>query len=140
MDEFRCELNDCEESEAIKYIRDELDNYNNQFAEMYIHRKLNIIITKQDEIVGGLLGGTYWRWLYIDRFWICEKYRKTGLGSRILKMAEEEAVKRGCRFAHLDTHDFQAVGFYQKNGYEIVSSLPDLPDGYNRYLMKKKLI
>ena len=140
MSDYDFLLNDDESSPDIAFIRKELDNYNNRFAEPYHHRKLNVIIKKDNETIGGLVGGTYWGWLYIDRFWINDKYRKAGLGSRILKMAEEEARQRGCRYAHLDTHDFQAVGFYKKNGYEIVSRLENLPEGFNRYLMKKALL
>ena len=54
-------------------------------------------------------------------------------------MAEKEAKKRGCNNAHLDTHDFQAMNFYQKNNYEICGQLDDLPKGYNKYLLKKIL-
>ena len=76
----------------------------------------------------------------IDAFWINEKDRGKGLGSKILKQAEDEAVRRGCKFAHLDSHDFQAIEFYKKNGYEIVGELQELPENHNRYLLKKQLI
>jgi len=140
MNELDFILDDDENSENIAVIEKELDKYNSKYAEPYIHRKLNIVLKKNDKIIGGLTGGTYWGWLYIDRFWINENFRKSGFGSKILKMAEQEAVKRGCRNAHLDTHDFQVVEFYEKNGYTIVSKLEDLPKGYNKYLMKKRLM
>jgi len=130
-------INDDESSTDITFIEKELDKYNDQFAEPYKHRKLNIVLKDGDEIIAGLLGGTYWGWLYIDRFWIKEEYRKSGLGTKILHIAEEEAIKRGCQNVHLDTHDFQAVDFYKKNGYVVVSKLEDLPKGFNKYLMKK---
>lgn len=133
-------INDDENSKDITFIQNELDKYNNQFAEPYSHRKLNVIIKDNDEIIGGLLGGTYWGWLYVDRFWINEKYRRSGLGTKILKTAEEEAIQRGCQNVHLDTHDFQAVDFYKKNGYVVVSKLENLPKGFNKYLMRKSLI
>jgi hypothetical protein len=47
--------------------------------------------------------------------------------------------QRGCKYSHLDTHDFQTVDFSKKNGYEIVSELKDLPKGHNKFLMKKCL-
>ena len=79
------------------------------------------------EIKGGIVGGTYWDWLYIDSFWIDETLRRQGYGKQLIEMAEEEAKKRGCKNAHLDTHDFQSIDFYKKNGYEICGLLDDLP-------------
>ena len=115
MKEYKFLINDEENSESIAFIEKELDRYNNEFAEPYFHKKLNVLMKNEDEIIGGLIGGTYWGWLYIDRFWIRKDFRKLGFGSKLLKMAEKEAMDRGCKNAHLDTHDFQAVEFYRKN-------------------------
>jgi len=134
------QINVDDSSEDISIIEEGLDRYNNQFAESYVHKRLNVILKDKGVTVGGLLGGSYWGWFYIDRFWIREEYRKSGLGCKMLKMAEEEAISRGCLFAHLDTHDFQALDFYKKNGYEVICFLEDLPKGFNRYLMKKALV
>ncbi|MDA3850066.1 MAG: GNAT family N-acetyltransferase, partial [Spirochaetaceae bacterium] len=136
---YNFEINDEENSESITFIERELDKYNNEFAQPYFHEKLNVLMKDEEKIIGGLIGGTYWGWLYIDRFWVNKDFRKLGFGSKLLKMAENEAINRGCTNAHLDTHDFQAVEFYKKNGYEIVSKLENLPKGFNKYLMKKTL-
>ena len=53
--------------------------------------------------IAGILGGTYWGWMYIDILWVDEKYRKQGLGSKLLEAAESEAKKRGCHSVHVDT-------------------------------------
>ena len=140
MNDFSCILEEDININDIDFIKKELNKYNENFTEPDNHKILNVIIKdNNNNILGGLLGGTYWGWLYIDRLWIDEKYRKNGLGTKILEIAEKEAKKRGCKFAHLDTHDFQAVDFYIKKGYEIISRLNDLPKGYNKYLMKKIL-
>ena len=41
-----------------------------------------------DDVVG-LLGGTFWGWLYINLFWRAEPIRHQGVGGRILQMAEQ---------------------------------------------------
>ena len=66
--------------------------------------------------------------------------RGQGLGSKLMLQAENEAALRGCHSAWLDTHKFQARGFYEKLGYEIFGELSDYPTGYSRYFMKKALI
>jgi ribosomal protein S18 acetylase RimI-like enzyme len=55
-----------------------------------------------------------------------DPWRRHLIGRRLLRKAEEEAVTRGCLDVYLDTFDFQARGFYEKEGYEILG----VPDGY----------
>ncbi|GET35341.1 putative N-acetylmannosamine-6-phosphate epimerase superfamily protein [Microseira wollei NIES-4236] len=47
--------------------------------------------------------------------------------------AESEAKKRGCHHCYLDKFSFQALGFYQKLGYQIFGILQDFPPGHQRY-------
>jgi ribosomal protein S18 acetylase RimI-like enzyme len=127
-----------DESEA-QYIRDQLKEFNNSVVGDDNHKQIYIIAKKDDQIIGGIIGGTYWGWLYIDRFWVQENYRNRGLGKRLLEKMENEGRKRNCRYVHLDTHDFQAVGFYKKQGYDIKCEIDDLPKGHKKYLMIKQL-
>ena len=124
----------------IEFIRNNLKRHNEKFTVPDNHKELAVFLKDEaGKIKGGITGGTYWDWLYIDSLWIEESMRLKGYGKKLLEVAEKEAKKRGCNNAHLDTHDFQVVNFYQKNGYEICGQLDDLPVGYNRYLLKKKL-
>ena len=93
----------------------------------------------KDEVVGGVIGATYWDWLYIDLMWIREDLRGQGYGKRLLELAEDEARKRGAKNAYLDTFSFQAPGFYQKHGYRIFGELADFPAGHKRYYLTKQL-
>ncbi|MBE3093890.1 MAG: GNAT family N-acetyltransferase, partial [Actinobacteria bacterium] len=118
----------------IQYIKDELKLFNDRIVGDDNHKQINIIVKNdRDEIIGGLIGGTYWEWLHIDRFWVHENYRSQGIGKSVLKLAEDEAKNRGCNNVHLDTHDFQAVNFYKKQGYIIRCELNNLPNGHTKY-------
>jgi len=90
-------------------------------------------------MVGGITGSAHHRWFSIDLFWVREDVRGLGHGSRLLKTAEQEAIRHGCLRAHLDTHSFQAPGFYLKHGYEVFGELPDFPHGQSRLFMTKRL-
>ena len=46
---------------------------------------------------------------------------------------------QGCHGAFLTTFSFQAPGFYEKFGYEVVSDVPDYPKGYTYHVLKKTL-
>jgi predicted GNAT family N-acyltransferase len=48
-----------------------------------------------------------------------EDFRKSGLGSKLLKMLEEIAAGKKMKTIMLDSRD-HAVGFYEKNGYKII--------------------
>lgn len=122
-------------------VREGLNQYNRAHADSGELTELAIILRdKNGKVIGGLLGGTYWRYLNVDVLWVEEGFRRKGAGSKLLGAAEQEAVRRRCRYAHLNTHDFQAVDFYRRHGYAIVGQLDDLPPGHTRYLMRKSLV
>ena len=124
----------------IKYIREELNQFNNERVGEDGHTPLNIVeYDTNGNIIGGILGGTYWGWMYVDILWVHESHRYKGIGSKLLCEAEKEAVRRGCHHVHLDTMSWQAPEFYQKHGYEVIGILPDVPNGNQKYLLMKAL-
>jgi len=124
---------------AAQDIRERLYEYNRQFAGDDMHTPLRLAATEGGKVIGGLLGGTYWQYLYIEILIIDDQYRGKGIGSKLLSEAEKIARERGCRNACLDTHDFQGVDFYKRNGYKIVGELPDLPPGHKKFTLHKPL-
>lgn len=93
----------------------------------------------QGEVTGGLWTRTAWGWMYVELLFLPEDRRGSGLGSRLMRRAEDEAIRRGCRHAWLDTFSFQARGFYEKLGYRVFGTLDDYPAGHSRFFMSKSL-
>ena len=56
-----------------------------------------VLRSPEDEVVGGIIGATYWGWFYIKLMWIKEELRGQGYGHRLLTLAEEEARRRGAK-------------------------------------------
>jgi GNAT superfamily N-acetyltransferase len=103
---------------------------------------VGLLITLRDaesKLVGGVAGKIYYQWLFIEWFWVAEQIRGQGQGRVLLASAEDEACRRGCQQAWLDTFSFQARGFYEKNGYVLFGELPDYPPGHQRYFLRKSL-
>ena len=126
--------------QEIEYVRDALTRFNNEHVGEDGHTPLYFTEYDSDgNVIGGILGGTYWGWMYIDILWVHEEHRKQGIGSRLLAAAEKEAVLRGCHHVHVDTMSWQAPAFYQKHGYEVIGILPDIPRGHRKYLLQKAL-
>ena len=91
------------------------------------------------EVLGGILGRTSLGLLFIDLVFLPDGLRRTGLGGRILEMAEAEGRERGCRRAVLYTISFQAPGFYERHGWREFGRIPCEPPGTARVFMTKEL-
>ncbi len=100
---------------------------------------IHLVAGEEGAVIGGLLGSTSYRYLHIDAVFVPDHLRGTGIGRKMVLMAETEAEKRGCVGAWLDTFSFQARGFYEKLGYSLLGELPDNPPGHTRFFFRKKL-
>ena len=117
-----------------------ISNYNKEQAGEDNAQTLCFVLYAPDqEIVGGVIGATYWDWLYIDLMWIKEELRGRGYGHRLLTLAEDKARQRGAKKAYLDTFSFQAPEFYEQHGYAVFGALEDFPPGHQRYFFTKQL-
>ncbi|MFK7861335.1 MAG: GNAT family N-acetyltransferase [Granulosicoccus sp.] len=128
----------CDQQERSA-ILDPLIEYNIAKAGDIDHIPLNVLLRIDDKVVGGLWGRTAYCWLCIELLYLPEQLRGQGVGRTMVAMAEAEAVSRGCQNSWLDTHEFQARGFYESIGYCCFGELPDYPPGFARYFMKKDL-
>src|SRR5579872_4981041 len=102
----------------------------------------HLLITVRDlekTVIGGLLGCIYLGWLQVHALWLPDELRGQGYGSALLAAAEEEAKRRGCTKATLETYSFQARSFYEKRGYVVFGTLPDMPVGGAKYFLAKSL-
>lgn len=105
------------------------------------HRPLAVFARADSgHVVGGLVGDTVWGWLHVRQLWVTAAERGKGYGKALLRVAEDEAMRQGCRHAWLDTFDFQAREFYQRLGYAVFGSLADFPHQHVRFFMTRVLI
>lgn len=94
---------------------------------------------ENDEILGGVIGHIWGKWLSIAYLWVAEPIRGQSYGTKLLMAAENYGRERGCRNAHLSTFSFQARPFYEKLGYEVFAALEDYPPGHTHYYLRKQL-
>ena len=117
-----------------------IHNYNMKIAGDTQSKQLCFVLRTPDKkTVGGLIGKTYWDWLYIDLLFVKEELRGRGYGHRLLEMAEDEARKCGIKNVYLDTFSFQAPDFYKQHGYQVFGELQNFPAGHQRYFLTKQL-
>lgn len=102
-------------------------------------KPLKLVARDEQGLVGGLIGNTRWKWLYVAKLWVHERARGRGVGTKLLGAAEEIARSRGCTDASLDTFEYQARPFYEKLGYELFGTLDGYPPGYRQFYLRKSL-
>ena len=127
-------------SQKAQEIGDLIRSYNRSKREEAESEPLNIYVEDDSgELMAGLVGETFGNWLEIEYLFVKEDIRGQGIGSQLLQQAESEAKKRNCRFAFVNTYQFQAPAFYQKHDYQEVFTLKDYPCTGQRHYYQKDL-
>jgi ribosomal protein S18 acetylase RimI-like enzyme len=124
----------------VQFLDDQITDFN--FATTGIYDGLLLAIFLRDEkneIMAGIYGWTWGGTCEIRTLWVHADWRGKGIGKELLGQAEAEAIRHGCTQIVLDTHSFQAPGFYQKYGYRIVGECDDYPRGFKKINLVKKL-
>ena len=128
------------ESQKVQEIGDLIRSYNRSNREAAESEPLNIYVEDEHgQLLAGLVAETFGNWLEIEYLFVKEDLRGQGIGSQLLQQAESEAKKRNCRFAFVNTYQFQAPAFYQKHGYQEVFTLKDYPCTGQRHYYQKEL-
>lgn len=120
-------------------ILDGLVTFNRETAGFTRGSDLLVMAREEGRLAGGLVGRTGHGAAFVELLYVAEPFRGTGLGTRLLDAAEDEARRRGMRQIYLDTFTFQAPGFYMKRGYAEFGRLPDFPPGHDRVWLRKAL-
>jgi GNAT superfamily N-acetyltransferase len=117
------------------------NNILEHLGDVELGRPIRIFIQGQaGKVVGGVITNCFGGWMYISLLWVEKSLRNQGYGTRLLQLAEEEAVNLGCTHAHVDTYSFEARPFYEHHGYLLFATLEDYPPGYCKYFLKKQLV
>ena len=128
------------ESQKAQEIGDLIRSYNRSKREAADSEPLNLYVENDHgQLMAGLVAETFGNWLEIEYLFVKEDLRGQGIGSQLLQRAESEAKKRNCRFAFVNTYQFQAPAFYQRHGYKEVFSLKDYPYTGQRHYYQKDL-
>lgn len=134
-------VTDAPEPGHLALVSDALDEFNVQATGIGDNRPLAVLVRdpQTHRVVGGMTGRTSLGLWFVDLFHLPPSLRGAGLGSEILRRAEDEARGRGCRSAVLYTISFQAPEFYRRHGWREFGEVPCDPPGTSRVFMTKDL-
>ena len=98
----------------------------------------NILVYEEDNrVVGALVYSLIYDRIEIEYIVVDDKYKRLGIGSKLLKYIETEGIKN-ITLEVRENNDV-AINFYKKNGYEIVATRKNYYKEENGYLMMKNL-
>jgi len=137
----RLTVTDAPSAEAVAVIEHGLGDYNREQAGYWDSRPLAVLVRdpETDAISGGILGRTSLGLCFIDLVFLPKALRGSGLGSAMMRQAEDEARRRRCRAVVLYTISFQAPEFYERLGYRRFGTIACNPPGTSRVFMTKDL-
>ena len=123
----------------VQYLEDRIYEFNAGATKITDGELLAFFVREDDRIVAGICGNTWGGTCELRQFWVDPSRRHRGLGTQLFQAAEHEARRRGCTQMILMTFSFQAPAFYEKHGFDIVSTIDNHPRGYQNLLMRKHL-
>jgi GNAT superfamily N-acetyltransferase len=133
-------LDDAPTEADLRFVEEQLISYNIATTGYTDYRPLAVFARDEDGTIrAGLTGFTWGGALKIEYLWVHELLRGHGYGSRLLRAAEQEAVRRGCHLAVVDTHSFQGPNFYLKLGYMQCGLVDGWPLGHSDTTFRKAL-
>jgi GNAT superfamily N-acetyltransferase len=134
-------VTDAPSADARAVIMGGLNRYNREQAGYWDSRGLAVLVSdpSSEQVIGGVLGHTSLGVAFIDLVFLPESARGQDVGRRMMREAEDEARRRGCRAIWLYTISFQAPGFYERLGYRRFGAIDCDPPGTSRIFFVKEL-
>ena len=124
-----CEEDECNVLEA--FLVERIYEFNAEATGHHDGRLLGAYMRDDSgRVVGALNGHTWGGCCVVAHLWVHASRRGRGIGTALLRAAETEARRRGCRQVVLSTHSFQAPGFYERHGYTARATVRDWPAGH----------
>ena len=131
-------------------IHTNLRNYNREKCEwlkcntsadinIYNIKNSNFLVYDNDKLIGGAIGFVQYNWYFLDMLYVDEDYRGQDIGTNLIKCIEDFSKKENLTGIRMETWDFQARGFYEKNGFIVYAEIKDCPPGTTDYFLKKEL-
>lgn len=85
-----------------------LRRFTRESVEVLDNQDFAILLKDENEdVIGGLVASSRWGGFHIEMMALPASLRGQGCGSRLIRMAEEEARERGCHHMLLDTQAFR---------------------------------
>ena len=126
--------------EDIRALEEGLHGFNIEATGIRDGRLFGIFLRSSDgAVIGGINGWTWGATCYVRILFVPLHLRGRGFGARLMSDVEGKARARGCRQIVLETHSFQAPGFYEKLVFAVSGRVEHYPANHSLLTMVKRL-
>ena len=141
------EIKKVEDSKFEKVIGTKLHKFNRENCEWILANTkenptdtnyCNFAVYDSGKVIGGAVGYIAWKWYFLDKLWIEEEHRKSGIGTKIINEIEKYAIENNLLGVRMETWSFQAREFYEKMGDKGYAPCEDCPPGTLAYFLRKR--
>lgn len=135
------EIREVTSGEVVPILEEILDRH--QLAAGFHQeesRSMAFGLYQGEQLVGGLLAKVARETAHVSLLAIAENLRGQDWGTKLMAQGEEAFKALGMKNITLTTLNYQAKGFYEKQGYQLFGELTDVPQvGMTRYYFIKRL-
>lgn len=104
------------------------------------NRAFSLALYDGNQYIGGITANKWMNATHISLLALSKSYRHQGYGTQLLKKAETFAKQEGAALITINTQDYQAKTFYEKQGYHVFGQLADTPFvGTTKYYLVKQI-
>lgn len=98
------------------------------------------IATYDGVFAGAVVAELFWGALHIMHVYVEEHFRGQKIATQLIEEALIYGRENKCSFAFLETMSFQALGFYQKMGFQLEFTRSGFKHGTSFHYLKKDLV
>ena len=99
----------------------------------------NFLAFDDNKLIGGAIGFVQYNWYFLDLLYVDKEYRGQKVGTNLLNQIEKFAKKEILTGIRMETWNFQAREFYEKNGYIVFAEIR-LPASKNLLFFKERML
>lgn len=107
------------DEEISEFIDNEFNKYADKNDLICNYNSFAFVAKDDEKIVGVITGHSYYDEVHISDFVVLEDYRGKGIGTSLIRKAEEYHKNKGFESINLTTYEFQVPKFYERNGYKL---------------------
>ena len=116
-----------------------LNEYNAGVVSARSVTPVQAVLVESGRVVAGVVAAAYWGKLHVRLLWVHSDHQREGLGSRLMRWAEERGRELHCLSVLVDTMSFQAPEFYARLGYRQFAVSEGYEGGASRHYFEKNL-
>lgn len=135
------EVTEIEKEKVEEFTKDEWKKFNKENGYEWKDERYTFVAYDNRKIVGFARFKINGDVAYLSELITAKATRRKGIGTLLLKKFEEFSISKDCHAAYFETSEKHkdALEFYKKKGYKIITTLPNHRFHATWYFMWKEL-